>query len=78
MIFTLLKYTIYYLLVEELKIMKYCIAKMNAIEFYKERKKPVKIAKANKKEDYYLILDDREPTKNYKIIEIVDDKQSKQ
>lgn len=52
--------------------MKYSVAKFQAIRFYKEIQKPIKIAKATKKEDYYLILDDREPTKNYKVIEIVD------
>jgi len=52
--------------------MKYSIAKMKAKEFYNERKEPIKIAKANKKEDYCLLFGNDEPTKNFKIIEIVD------
>lgn len=41
---------------------------MQAERFCKERKETIKIAKANKKEDYYLLFGDTEPTKNYKVV----------
>lgn len=55
--------------------MKYSIAKMKAIDFAKKRHEPVRIAKANKKEDYCLLFGNDEPTKNFKVIEVVEVKQ---
>lgn len=52
--------------------MKYGIIKMQAERFCNERKEPIKIAKANKKEDYHLLFGDAAPTKNYTVIEIVE------
>lgn len=51
--------------------MKYNIAKMKAIEFYNEMQEPIKIAKANKKEDYHLLFGDAKPSKNYTVIEVI-------
>jgi len=51
--------------------MKYSIAKMQAIKFYNKTHKPIKIAKANKQEDYCLLFENETPSKNYKIIEII-------
>lgn len=52
--------------------MKYSIAKMQAKRFYEERKEEIKIAKSNKKEDYCLLFGKEQPTKNYKVVEIVE------
>lgn len=52
--------------------MKYSIAKMQAKRFFEERKEPIRIAKANKKEEYYLLFCKEQPTKNYKVIETID------
>lgn len=53
--------------------MKYSIAKMKALKFFHERKEPIRIAKANKKEDYYLLFENEKPSKNYIVIETIDD-----
>lgn len=51
--------------------MNHNIALMQAKYFSNKRKEKIRIAKANNKEDYYLLFAGEEPSKNYKVIETV-------
>jgi hypothetical protein len=52
--------------------MKYSVAKSKANEFCRERKETIRIAKSNKLEDYCLLFGNEEPTKNHKVVEVVE------
>lgn len=52
--------------------MKYSVAIAKATEFSEERKEPVRIAKANKKEDYCLLFTGNKIPPRHTVIEIID------